>query len=71
MYVVLVVLVVLVALILIGVVLAQESKGGLSSRFDNYKQWLGPRRSVNFSEKITWILAGIIVAMCILVAYIL
>ena len=71
MYVVLVVLVVVVALILIGVVLAQESKGGLSSRFDDYKNSFGIHRSMSFVEKTTWSLAGIIVVMCIILAYVL
>lgn len=71
MYVVLVVLVVVVALILIGVVLAQESKGGLSSRFDNYKKSIGIHRSMSFVEKTTWILVGIIVVVCVILTYVL
>ena len=66
MFAVLVVLVVILALIFIGVVLAQESKGGvLSSRFEYFKKSFGYQRSMSFVEKITWILAGIIVVLCV------
>lgn len=71
MYTLLVVLVVILALLMILIVLIQESKGGLSSRFDDYKRMLGVNKSNSFIEKATWILAGIITLICVAMAYVL
>lgn len=61
MYVVLIVLTLIAAILLIGVVLIQKSKGGgLSSSFAGSNQIMGVRRTNNFIEKVTWILAGAI-----------
>ncbi len=63
MYVVLIILTLIAALLLIGVVLIQKSKGGgLSSSFAGSNQIMGVRRTNNFIEKVTWILAG---AICV------
>ncbi|MDE6459833.1 MAG: preprotein translocase subunit SecG [Paramuribaculum sp.] len=63
MYVVLIVLTLIAAILLIGVVLIQKSKGGgLSSSFAGSNQIMGVRRTNNFIEKVTWILAG---AICV------
>ena len=71
MYILLVIIVVIVALLMIVILLIQESKGGgLSSRFDEYKRLLGIKKSMSFVEKTTWILAGIIIVICVLIAYV-
>ena len=68
MIILLIVLVVILALLMIFIVLIQESKGGLSSRFEDYKRMLGVHRSTSFIEKVTWILAGIIAVACVIIA---
>ena len=71
MYTLLAILAVVFAVFMIGIVLIQESKGGgLSSRFDEYKRLLGIKKSMSFVEKTTWILAGIIIVICVLIAYV-
>ena len=71
MYTLLVVLVVILALLMILIVLIQESKGGgLSPRFDEYKRMLGIKRSMSIIEKTTWILAGIIIVICVIITYV-
>lgn len=71
MYVVLVFLVVIVSLILIGIVMSQESKGGISASFDNFKRSFGYHTANTFVEKTTWILAFILVMICIIIACII
>jgi preprotein translocase subunit SecG len=52
------ILTVIVCILLIGVVLIQDSKGGgLSSSFGGSNQILGVRRTTDFLEKATWVLA--------------
>lgn len=64
------VLAILAALLLIGVVLIQKSKGGgLSSSFAGSNQLMGVRRTNNFIEKVTWILAAAIMVLSIACAY--
>ena len=71
MYILLVIIVVIVALLLIGIVLIQESKGSsFTSRFDEYKRKFGIKESMSIIEKATWILAGIIIVSCVIIAYI-
>ena len=61
-YVITIVLTVIVAILLIGVVLIQKSKGGgLSSQFGGANAVMGVRSTNSFIEKLTWILAGLIV----------
>lgn len=69
MYVVLVFLVVIVSLILIGIVMSQESKGGISASFDNFKRCFGYHAANTLVEKATWILAFILVMICIVIVY--
>ncbi len=67
MFVVLIVLSLIAAVLLIGVVLIQKSKGGgLSSAFAGSNQIMGVRRTNNFIEKVTWVLAGAICVLAIL-----
>ena len=71
MYILLVILVVLLAALMIGVVLIQESKGGgLSSTFSDYKRIIGVSKSASVVERTTWILAGIIVLICVVCSYV-
>lgn len=61
MYILTIVLAVIVSILLIIVVLVQKSKGGgLSSSFAGSNQIMGVRRTNDFIEKATWILAAII-----------
>lgn len=67
MFAVLIVLTLIAAVLLIGVVLIQKSKGGgLSSTFAGSNQIMGVRRTNNFIEKVTWILAGAICLLAVL-----
>ena len=72
MYVVVIVLTVIVALLLIGIVLIQKSKGGgLSSQFGGAGSVMGVRQTNSFLEKTTWTLAGLIVLLSIVSAYLM
>lgn len=52
------ILIVITSILLILVVLVQDSKGGgLSSSFGGSNQILGVRRTTDFLEKATWVLA--------------
>ena len=65
------VLAVIVAILLIGVVLIQKSKGGgLSSSFAGSNQIMGVRRTNDFIEKATWILASILCVLAIASAFV-
>ena len=67
----LVTIVVLLAVLMIGIVLIQESKGGgLASTFSDYKRIIGVRKSTSVVERTTWILAGIIVLICVVCSYV-
>lgn len=62
---------VIVAILLIGVVLIQKSKGGgLSSSFAGSNQIMGVRRTNDFIEKATWVLASIICVLAIASAFV-
>jgi preprotein translocase subunit SecG len=51
-------------------VLIQNSKGGgLASNFAGSNQIMGVRKTADFLEKATWILAGVIMVFCIVVAF--
>lgn len=72
MYTLLIVLIVLAALLMVGVVLIQESKGGgLASQFDDFKRYVGVRKTTDFVERATWVLAGIMVVMCVVCSYVI
>ncbi|MCI5054916.1 MAG: preprotein translocase subunit SecG [Flavobacteriales bacterium] len=58
------VLIILVCLVLAGVILIQNSKGGgLSASFSSSNQIMGARRTTDFLEKATWILAISLLAL--------
>ena len=70
-YTLFVVLIVLVSILMIGIVLVQESKGGgLSSQFSSSNQIMGVRKTTDFIEKATWTLAGAMVVLSIVCAYV-
>lgn len=60
-----VIIIIIIASILLGlVVLMQNSKGGgLTSEFSSSNQILGVRKTADFLEKATWILAVVIVVL--------
>ncbi|MCF0243690.1 MAG: preprotein translocase subunit SecG [Bacteroidaceae bacterium] len=71
MYTVLVILIVIAALLMIGIVLIQESKGGgLASGFSSGNQIMGVRKTTDFIEKATWVLAAAMVVISIGCAYV-
>ena len=71
-YVITIVLTVIVAILLIGIVLIQKSKGGgLSSQFSGANAVMGVRSTNSGIEKITWILAGLIVFLSVLSAFVM
>lgn len=59
MYPVITVLLFIVCILLILIVLVQNSKGGgLASNFQSSNQIMGVRKTTDFLEKATWVLAG-------------
>jgi len=64
MYTFIVVIIVIAAVLLGLVVLMQNSKGGgLSSTFSSSSQIMGVRKTADFLEKATWVLAVTVVAL--------
>ena len=71
MYTSIVILVVLASILMCLIVLIQESKGGgLSAAYSNNNQILGAPKTTNFVEKATWTLAGAMVVLSIVCAYV-
>ncbi|HPF50793.1 MAG TPA: preprotein translocase subunit SecG [Draconibacterium sp.] len=59
MYTLITVLLVIICILLVLIVLVQNSKGGgLASNFQSTGQIMGVRKTTDFLEKGTWILAG-------------
>jgi preprotein translocase subunit SecG len=68
MYVFISVLILIAAILLILIVLIQNSKGGgLASGFSSSNQFMGVRKTTDFLEKATWILAGVVVLLSIFI----
>ena len=66
-----IILIILACLILGFFVLIQNSKGGgLASNFAGSNQVMGVRKTADFLEKATWTLAGTVMVLCLLVAFI-
>jgi preprotein translocase subunit SecG len=66
------VLIVIVCVFLALIVLVQNSKGGgLAANFSASNQIMGVRKTADFLEKATWTLAGSLVFLCLLAAYVL
>jgi len=65
-----IILIILACFVLGFFVLIQNSKGGgLASNFAGSNQIMGVRKTADFLEKATWTLAGIIMLLCIVVAF--
>lgn len=61
------VLIVIICVLLIAVVLIQNSKGGgLASSFSSSNQVMGVRKTADFLEKATWVLAGSLLFLCVI-----
>lgn len=62
------ILIAIVSVLLVLVVLMQNSKGGgLDPNFGGQAQQLfGAARSTDFIEKATWVLAGVLVVLCVI-----
>ena len=61
------VLIVITCILLILIVLVQNPKGGgLSSAFGGGNQIMGVKKTADVLEKTTWILAAILVALCLI-----
>lgn len=72
MYVFLIVLFVLTSILMCLIVLVQNSKGGgLASGFASSNQIMGVRKTTDFLEKTTWILAAILVVLSVATAYVI
>ena len=71
MYTLFVILIVIAAIMMIAIVLIQESKGGgLSTVFAGGNAVLGVRKTTDFIEKATWTLAGAMVVLSVICAYV-
>ena len=69
MYLLCIVLIVIVSVLMCGIVLIQNSKGGgLASSFASSNQIMGVRKTTDFLEKATWILAVAMVVLSIVSA---
>ena len=72
MYTLLVILIVLTALLMVGIVLIQESKGGrLVAQVADIESYAGVQKTIDFVERATWVLAGIMVVMCVVCSYVI
>jgi preprotein translocase subunit SecG len=68
MYVFISVLILIAAILLVGIVLIQNSKGGgLASGFSSSNQIMGVRKTTDFLEKATWVLAGVVVVLSVVI----
>ncbi len=66
MFVLVTVLIVIVAVLLAIVVLIQNSKGGgLAANFASQNQIMGVRKTADVLEKATWILAVVMLVLCL------
>lgn len=67
MYVLITVLIFIVCILLVLIVLVQNSKGGgLASNFQSSNQIMGVRKTTDFLEKATWVLAGSLLVLSIM-----
>lgn len=66
MYTLITVLLFITCILLILIVLVQNSKGGgLASNFQSSNQIMGVRKTTDFLEKATWVLAGALLVLSI------
>lgn len=69
-YITISIIIVLASILLTLVVLVQNSKGGgLAANFAAGNQTLGVRQTADFLEKLTWVLAAIVLALCVVVTF--
>jgi preprotein translocase subunit SecG len=67
MFTLIIVLIFIVCVLLVLIVLVQNSKGGgLASNFQASTQIMGVRKTADFLEKTTWILAGALLVLAIM-----
>ena len=67
MYTLITVLIFIVCVLLVLIVLVQNSKGGgLASNFQSSNQLMGVRKTTDFLEKATWVLAGSLLFLSVL-----
>jgi preprotein translocase subunit SecG len=67
MYTLITVLIFIVCVLLVLIVLVQNSKGGgLASNFQSSNQIMGVRKTTDFLEKATWVLAGSLLLLSIM-----
>jgi preprotein translocase subunit SecG len=67
MYTLITVLIFIVCVLLVLIVLVQNSKGGgLASNFQSSNQIMGVRKTTDFLEKATWILAGALLVLSVM-----
>jgi preprotein translocase subunit SecG len=60
------ILIIIISILLILVVLIQNSKGGgIASNFAGNTQVVGVKRQAELIERITWILAGALLVLCL------
>jgi len=60
-------LIIIICIFLSLIVLVQNSKGGgLSSTFGGGNQIMGVKKTADVLEKTTWVLAAILVALCLI-----
>ena len=72
MYTLISILILIVCVLLSLVVLVQNSKGGgLAANFSSSNQFMGVRKTADFLEKATWTLAGSLVVLCMLAAFLI
>jgi len=69
MYSLVIALMILASVLMCGIVLIQESKGGgLASSFSSSNQIMGVRKTTDFLEKGTWVLAATMVILSVVSA---
>ena len=67
MYTLITVLIFIICILLVLIVLVQNSKGGgLASNFQASNQIMGVRKTTDFLEKATWVLAGSLLFLSVL-----
>lgn len=70
MYIFFSILIVIASILLVGAVLIQKSKGGgLASDYSSGNQYLGYRKTTDFIEKTTWVLAIVICVLSICASF--
>jgi len=66
MYTLITILLIIVCILLVLIVLVQNSKGGgLASNFQSSNQIMGVRKTTDFLEKATWVLAATLLILSI------